>query len=190
MADDFHGVSLDWMQAQWRDCRDRDKQLSIFRDMTGAKKSEILRALGEETDEGLVTYRRWTQEEEAEIIRLAAEGNTIKQIAETIRRTRSSTEQHILWMRKRGTEVVLAGKQFPEKNKPAEAEQETNEMEEPKTSDTQMDLFEQAEERLIELLDEEEQLSDRLRTVNAELSRIRKKLSELLAMAGGGLVDE
>ena len=43
---DFHGLDIGWMQAQYRDCRDKREQLEIFGDLTGAKRTEILEVLG------------------------------------------------------------------------------------------------------------------------------------------------
>lgn len=87
----FHGVDRGWMQAQWRDCRDKAAQLAIFRDMVGRNvpPQEILDAVGEPEYCGPMEpvkreYRRWTPEDDARIAEMAAEGMTDKQIADAL----------------------------------------------------------------------------------------------------------
>ena len=72
----FHGISLGWMQAQWRDCADKDEQLKIFIDMTGATADEIIAELEPEFIPRASARRNknkpWTPEEDARLLEMKA----------------------------------------------------------------------------------------------------------------------
>lgn len=87
----FYGVDRGWMQAQWRDCRDKAAQLAIFRDMTDRKATvqEILDAVGEPEYCGPIgprkrTYHSFTPEEDARIEQMANAGKTDVEIGDAL----------------------------------------------------------------------------------------------------------
>ena len=183
MADaTVHGVDLGWMQAQWRDCADKAAQLAIFRDMTGGKATiqQILEAVGEPDYMGPEPvkrkYERYTEEDEDLIVRMAAEGATDKTIADALGKTEGSVSVKITAMRRKGIDVRRGEK--PKEEPPAVPGQ-------PKAAPK--DSFSKIESELNVLLKREEDLLDRLETVRAEIAAYRKRLCDLLAMAGGGL---
>jgi transposase-like protein len=203
----FHGVDRGWMQAQWRDCKDKAEQLKIFQDMTDRKATvqEILDAVGEPEYCGPMEpmkreYRRWTPEDDARIAEMVAEGMTDKQIADALGRNPFSVSARIKNLRKRGVMIVR------EKGKPEDVPEKADT--EPETEPEKPDVYpdggalpleigdlpdsdalEEVGKTLRALLDEEEMLCDRCRVVQDMISAYRAKLRELLAMAGGGLTD-
>lgn len=203
----FHGVDRGWMQAQWRDCRDKAEQLEIFRDMTDHKATvqEILDAVGEPEYCGPIgprkrTYHSFTPEEDARIEQMANAGKTDVEIGDALGLKWYSVSTRIKNLRKRGVLIVREkGKPEDEPEKP-DAEPET----EPEKPDAYpdggalpleigdlpgADALEAVAETLRALLDEEEMLCDRCRVVQDMIAAYRAKLRELLAMAGGGLAD-
>ena len=102
----FHGVDLGWMQAQWRDCKNRKRQMAIFRDMTRATEGEILEALGDSgggVNDPLSARRgkRFTAAETETLLRLRGEGLTWTQISEQMGRPASSLEVKYLKLKKK-----------------------------------------------------------------------------------------
>ena len=97
--EEFHGISLHWMREMWRDCKDREEQLVIFRDMTGAGTDEILQALGTDwkskRKERAGSRRPWTVEEEEKLREMKAAGIREKEIAAELGRTMNAV--HARW---------------------------------------------------------------------------------------------
>ena len=105
----FHGVDRGWMQAQWRDCRDKAEQLKIFRDMVGRNvpPQEILDAVGEPEYCGPMEpvkqeRRRWTPEEDARIAEMVREGRSYAEIGAELDRSREAVGFRVLQLRRRG----------------------------------------------------------------------------------------
>jgi len=171
MADaTFHGVDLGWMQAQWRDCADKAAQLKIFQDMTGkAPVEKILEAVGDPDYKGPAEppkreYRRFTEEDDALIVRMKAEGCTNKKIGEALNRSTKAVSVRIAQMRGKGVEVP-----GPKR----------------KAAPIGKDAFGQIEDILSGMLEREEELLDRLAEVRAEIAEYRKNLKTLLELSGG-----
>ena len=97
--EEFHGISLHWMREMWRDCKDREEQLVIFRDMTGAGDEEILQALGTDWKSKRKvragSRRPWTAEEEEKLREMKAAGIREKEIAAEMGRTMNAV--HARW---------------------------------------------------------------------------------------------
>lgn len=212
----FYGVDRGWMQAQWRDCKDKAEQLEIFRDMTGGKATvqQIIDAVGEPEYCGPIAaqvgkYTPWTPEEDEEVIRMVGEGKGDKEIAAVLGRKTYSVRKHIQYLRKRGKAVPYrvqknAGPEEAEPEsfaRPEEAEPEPAAADVPDKypngSALPLELgdlpgaaeFEIIGQTLRALLDEEEALCARCRIVQDMIGEYRRRLGELLAMAGGGLTD-
>lgn len=102
----FHGLDVGWMQAQWRDCKNKREQLEIFADLTGAKRAEILAVLGAHVPvTPLKGNAPWRTEEEAEIIRMVEEGRTNREIGAALGRSDRAINMRIDLMRKRGIDI-------------------------------------------------------------------------------------
>lgn len=104
----FHGVDLGWMQAQWRDCVDKARQLKIFRDMTGAKNPEILMALGEDPKAEFLPMKHagtWSAAEDQFLLRAVSEGKSDKEIARELGRGEKAVGVRLVSLRRRGIEV-------------------------------------------------------------------------------------
>ena len=220
----FHGVDRGWMQAQWRDCRDKAEQLKIFRDMVGRNvpPQEILDAVGEPEYCGPIDpvkreRRRWTPEEDARIAEMIREGRSYAEIGAELDRNGKAVGMRIVQLRRRGViepaqkkekaEPVFVPAKKPEpEDEPEKAGAEpVSEPEKvPEKPDAYpdggalpleigdlpgADALEAVAETLRALLDEEEMLCDRCRVVQDMIAAYRAKLRELLAMAGGGLID-
>lgn len=198
----LYGVDIDWMQAQWRDCADKGKQLEIFRDMTGRKATvqEILDAVGDPAYCGPIGaakrgYRRYTPEDDALIIRMAADGRTNAEIGEALGVNESAIYTRITRMRKRGVEIPERKRGGAPKPKAGPAEEpvpveivgDPDPEGVPVPSEVSFAGLEQARQELNRLLVEEDSLRVRLQEVKAQIGAFRKSLSDLLAMAGGGL---
>jgi hypothetical protein len=198
----FHGIDVSWMQAQWRDCADKAEQLKIFRDIFGKKVTvqEILDAVGDPTycgpmDPPKRVYRRYTAEDDALIIRMAAEGRTNAEIGEALGVAESAIFTRITRMRKRGVEIPERKRGGAPKPKAGPAEEpvpveivgEPDPEGVPVPSEVSFTGLGQAREELDRLLAEEDSLRVRLQEVTAQIGAFRKALSELLSMAGGGL---
>lgn len=119
----FHGVDRGWMQAQWRDCRDKAEQLAIFRDMVGRNvpPQEILDAVGEPEYCGPMEpmkqeRRRWTAVEDARIAEMIRKGCSYAEIGAEIDRSREAVGFRVLQLRRRG---VIEPAQKKEKAEPA-----------------------------------------------------------------------
>ena len=181
MADGkLYGVDIDWMQAQWRDCADKGAQLEIFRDMTGRKATiqQILDAVGDPAYCGPTVkrkYERYTEADEETIIRMAAEGATDKAIADALGKSEKSVGFKIHAMRKNGIDVRRGERP---KEEPVESEAR-----EPAWKGS----FSRVEAELIEMLKREADLLERLAAVRSEIAAYRKKLGDLIELAGGGL---
>lgn len=167
----FHGVDVGWMQAQWRDCRDKAEQLKIFRDMVGKSVpvQEILDVVGEPEYCGPMEpvkrqYRRFTEEDDALIVRMKAEGCTNKKIGEALNRSTKAVSVRIAQMRGKG--VCVPGPKSPK-------------------APIGKDAFGQIEGFLSGMLEREEELLDRLAEVRAEIAEYRKNLKTLLELSGG-----
>ena len=120
----FHGVDRGWMQAQWRDCRDKAEQLKIFRDMVGRNvpPQEILDAVGEpeycgpmEPEPVKREQRKWTPEEDARIAEMIREGRSYAEIGAELDRSRKAVGVRIVQLRRRG---VIEPAQKKEKAEP------------------------------------------------------------------------
>lgn len=178
----LYGVDIDWMQAQWRDCADKGAQLEIFRDMTGRKATiqQILDAVGDPAYCGPTVkvkrkYERYTEADEETIIRMAAEGATNKTIGDALGKSEDSISMKITSMRKKGIEVR---RQWSSAEKPVESEAR---------KPAGKGSFSKIEAELIRLLEREEDLLERLAAVRSEIEAYRKKLGDLIELAGGGL---
>lgn len=199
MADaTFYGVDLGWMQAQWRDCRDKAEQLKIFQDMTYRKATvqEILDAVGEPEYCGPIgprkrTYHSFTPEEDARIEQMANAGKTDVEIGDALGLKWYSVSTRIKNLRKRGVLIVREkGKRETEPPALREVSPSGTVTEVVGTGDLPgSDALEEVGKTLRALLDEEEMLCDRCRVVQDMIAAYRAKLRELLAMAGGGLTD-
>lgn len=200
----FHGVDLGWMQAQWRDCADKGKQMQIFRDMTGRKATvqEILDAVGDPAYCGPMCaakrgYRRYTPEDDAEILRMVAEGLSNSQIGDAFGVDASSINFRLTKLRKRGVEIPARKHAFGRKAKPAEEPEEKSVPVPDKAQSAHEEWLpgyvsgglRQAEAELTALMKEGKDLEARLEEVKAQIGAFRKSLSDLLAMAGGGLTN-
>lgn len=211
---EFHGVDLDWMKAQWRDCRDKAVQLGIFQDMVGKSVpvQEILDAVGEPEYCGPLApakrgYRRFTPEEDAQIARMASDGATDRQIGDALGRDPFSISARIKNLRRRG-DWIVRGKKKPKDEPEIVTELPSEPEAAPDTATDPADMYpdggalpleigdlpgsealEAVGGTLQALLDEEEALCDRIRVVRDMIGEYRKKLRELLAMAEGGLTD-
>lgn len=198
----FYGIDLGWMQAQWRDCADKGKQMQIFRDMTGRKATvqEILDAVGDPAYCGPMGaakrgYRRYTPEDDALIIRMAAEGRTNAEIGEALGVDESAICTRITRMRKRGVEISERKRGGAPRPKPVPAAKpvpveivgDPDPEGVPVPSEVSFTGLEQAREELAALIGEEQSLRAQLKEVGERIARYRKALSELLSMAGGGL---
>lgn len=192
MADaTFHGVNVGWMQAQWRDCADKPTQLKIFRDICGKKATvqQILEVVGEPEYCGPEapakrTYERYTKEDEETILRMAAEGATDKAIADALGKSEGSITVKITAMRKKGIEVRRGKKAEEKPLLPVFPRTEEPEKERGLTVDGAMTVIESA---LNALYQKEKKLCDELNKVHAEMNQYRRRIGDLLAMAGGGL---
>ena len=210
----FHGVDRGWMQAQWRDCRDKAEQLAIFRDMVGRNvpPQEILDAVGEPEYCGpmepvKLERRRWTPEEDARVAEMIREGRSHAEIGAEFDRSREAVGFRVMQLRRRG---VIEPAQKKEKAEPAAVPEKASSKPETETEPPALrevspsrtvtegvgtgdlpgaDALEAVAETLRALLDEEEMLCDRCRVVQDMIAAYRAKLRELLAMAGGGLAD-
>lgn len=202
----FHGIDLGWMQAQWRDCADKGRQLEIFRDMTGRKATvqEILDAVGDPAYCGPMgavkrEYRQYTPEDDAEIIWMAAAGYTDKAIADALDRNEKAINFRVNLLRKRGADIPKRKTGCPPKPKAGPAEEpvpveivgDPDPEGVPVPSEVSItasfDGLEKAREELAALIGEEQSLRAQLKEVGERIARYRKALSELLSMAGGGL---
>lgn len=192
----FYGVDLGFMQAQWRDCADKGKQMQIFRDMTGRKATvqEILDAVGDPTYCGPLAeakrgYKRYTPEEDARILEMVAEGLSNSQIGDAFGVDASSINFRLTKLRKRGVEIPERKRGGAPRPKPVPVEIVGDPDPEgvPVPSVVSFTGLEQARQELDRLLAEEDSLRVRLQEVTAQIGAFRKSLSELLAMAGGGL---
>lgn len=166
---------LGWMQAQWRDCADRAAQMRIFRDMTRAPVEEICEALGEDPAPWIKakkTYRSWTPEEDAKLARMVGESVPAGQIAETLGRQVRAVNCRIAQLK-----IVVPGKPETEKK-------------EKKTARNPGGWDKAAEEEILALLEYEERIIAELKAVREEIARRRKRLTELLSIAGGVLQDD
>lgn len=192
MADaTFHGVDRGWMQAQWRDCADKAAQLKIFRDMCGKKVTvqQILEAVGEPEYCGPEapakrTYERYTKEDEETILRMAAEGATDKTIADALGKTERSIAVKITSMRKKGIEIRRGKKAEEKPLVPVFQRSEDPDRERGLTANGAMTVIESA---LTALYQKEKKLCEELNKVHAEMNEYRRRIGDLLALAGGGL---
>ena len=200
----FHGVDRGWMQAQWRECKDKAKQLKIFRDMLGPKVpvQEILDAVGEPEYVGPLApegqeRRRWALVEDARIAEMIREGRSHAEIGAELGRSGKAVGMRIVQLRRRG---VIDPAQKKEKAEPVCVPEP-----EPEKPDTYpdggalpleigdlpgADALEQVDTVLRALLDEEEMLCSRLEVVRGMIGGYRAKLRELWEMAGGGQDDD
>ena len=100
----FRGIPLNWMRAQWRDCASREKQMRIFRELTGAGEREIRVALGDE--DGITApdlfHKKWSAEEDAAILQMRAAGFSYKQISAALRRSLKACEMHARILKRKG----------------------------------------------------------------------------------------
>lgn len=192
----FHGVDRGWMQAQWRDCKDKAEQLKIFQDMTDRKATvqEILDAVGEPEYCGPIgprkrTYHSFTPEEDARIEQMANAGKTDVEIGDALGLKWYSVSTRIKNLRKRGVLIVR------EKGKPEDVPEKPDEYPDGGALPLEIgdlpgaDALEAVGETLRALLDEEEMLCERCRVVQDMIAAYRAKLRELPAIAGGGLTD-
>lgn len=201
----FHGVDLGWMQAQWRDCADKAEQLAIFRDMVGGKATvqQILEAVGEPEYCGPIAarvgkYTPWTPEEDEEVIRMVGEGKGDKEIAAALGRKTYSVRKHIQYLRKRGKAVPYRVQKAaePEGAEPEPVAADVPD-EYPEGSALPLEVgdlpgaeaLETVGQTLRALLDEEEMLCAQCRVVQDMIGEYRRRLGEMLALAGGGLTD-
>ncbi|MBR4184312.1 MAG: helix-turn-helix domain-containing protein [Clostridia bacterium] len=190
----FHGVDRGWMQAQWRDCRDKAAQLAIFRDMCPkATIQEILDAVGEPEYCGPMETRlgsAWTAEDEARIVRMAADGRTNAEIGAALGRSASTVGNRISVMRRRG--IAVARGAGPERDSPSADSADSSVGEaggeyRPDGAGDDIDFFDAIEGELKLLTRREEELCAELESVRGEIALYRDKIGALLAMAGGGL---
>lgn len=188
----FRGVDFGWMQAQWRDCADKDEQMKIFRDMTGATKGEILVALGEAKEAGpkRTGHCGYLPEEKEAIVRMACEGRTPQEIADAL--GRSSANAILIQIKKLRAEGIdiprfhrgrrkrkAADPSLPEVAEPAPVPKPS----EPADGDPSIEGL---EAHLRALIEEERSLSGRLEWVRGKIDAYRKTFSRLLDLAGGG----
>lgn len=167
----FHGVDLDWMKAQWRDCKNRDDQLAIFRDMTGAKPEEILAILGEEPaltenqKTGFPSQRRpWTEKEDGIIREMKASGCKERDIATVL--GRSITSVGVRWSKLKKERPAVPAPTADQK--PAQHYRSLDE----------------ARSELSTMLEEEAFICEKLAAVRAKIEDYRIQLAEILLMAG------
>ena len=201
----FYGVDRGWMQAQWRDCADKAEQLKIFRDMVGGRVpvQEILDAVGEPEYCGPLApekrnYRCWTSKDDERIAELVREGRTYSEIAAEFGVKSGNIGWRISWLRSRG--MIPPSENTEGKTEKADTEPEDV----PEKPDAYpdggalpleigdlpgADALETVGQTLRALLDEEEMLCDRVAVVRDTIAAYRERLRELLAMAGGGIVD-
>lgn len=208
----FYGVDRGWMQAQWRDCKDKAEQLKIFRDMVGRNvpPQEILDAVGEPEYVGPMEpvkqeRRRWTPEEDARIAEMIRKDYSYAEIGAELDRSREAVGFRVLQLRRRG---VIDPAQKKEKAEPVCVSEGAETVSEPEKAPEKPDEYpdggalpleigdlpgadalEAVGQTLRALLDEEEMLCERCRVVQDMIAAYRAKLRELLAMAGGGLAD-
>lgn len=99
----FRGIPLNWMRAQWRDCASREKQMRIFRELTGAGEREIRVALGDE--DGITApdlfHKRWSEDEDLTLMQMRAAGFSCKQISAALRRSIKACEMHARILKRR-----------------------------------------------------------------------------------------
>ncbi len=185
----FHGVDLDWMQAQWRDCADKAKQLEIFCDMVGPKVTvqEILEAVGEPEYCGpeIVELKsgRFAPEEDETIIRMFRAGATCPEIGVALNRNGAAITNRIFNLRKKGVRI-----ERERADEEVHAAPMTDALD-PGAGITVNGAMTVIESALGGLRQREKKLFDELEKVHAEINEYRRRLSELLAMAGGGLTD-
>lgn len=179
---------------------------------------EILDAVGEPEYCGPLApepvkreQRKWTPEEDARIAEMIREGRSYAEIGAELDRSGKAVGVRIVQLRRRGliepaqkkekAEPVCVPEDVPEK---ADAETET-ETEPPALREVSpsgtvtegvgtgdlpgADALEAVGQTLRALLDEEETLCDRCKVVRDMIAVYRERLRELLAMAGGGLID-
>lgn len=170
---------LGWMQAQWRDCADREAQLNIFRDMTGETYTTILTALGEDPAQfpkftTRKVYRKWTPEEDERLRAMVGEGVPAGRIAEALGRQVRAVNCRIAQLK-----IAVPGK--PETGK-------TEKKEKKRATCGAWDSA--AEEEILALIEYEERLIAELEAVRAQIAQRRERLAELLSIAGGVLRDD
>lgn len=188
---EFHGVDLDWMKAQWRDCKDKDEQLIIFRDMTGATEREIIGVL----EPGYCPERKpfnsntkWTEEEDARLLSMRKAGKTCKEIAAELKRSMAAVQSRYILIKNHDAEDgepgIITAEVDTDVVSLEDAEEAIAMNLRPFTPDSP---YEEIRNRIEALKRSEAVLEEELRTVREELEETRGALSELLALAGGGL---
>ena len=149
----FYGVDRGWMQAQWRDCKDKAEQLAIFRDMVGRNvpPQEILDAVGEPEYCGPIDpvkreRRRWTPEEDARIAEMIREGRSYAEIGAELDRNGKAVGMRIVQLRRRGVIEPAQKKEKAEpvaapEDEPEKADAETVSAPEPETEPEKPDEY-------------------------------------------------
>lgn len=179
---------IGWMQAQWRDCADREAQMRIFRDMTRAPVEEICAALGEDPAPWIKakkTYRKWTPEDDAELARMVGESVPAGQIAEALGRQVRAGNCRIAQLKLRmppAEPEPVGDAQEPEPGK--------TEKKEKKRARNPGGWDKAAEEEILALLEYEERILTELEVVRGQIAQRRERLAELLSIAGGVLRDD
>ena len=188
----FRGVDFGWMQAQWRDCADKDEQMKIFRDMTGATKGEILVALGEAKEAGPKKTGRgeYLPEEKEAIVRMACEGRTPQEIADALgRSTAKAISIQMTKLRAQGIDIPRfqrGGRKRKAADPSLPAVTEPDPVPKPSEPADGDSRIEGLEAYLRALIEEERSLSGRLEWVRGKIDAYRKTFSRLLDLAGGG----
>lgn len=182
----FHGVDLGWMQAQWRDCADKAAQLAIFRDMCGkATIQQIIEAVGEPDYMGpeIVELKsgRFAPEEDETIIRMFRARATCPEIGAALNRNSVAITNRIFILRKKGVRIE---RERADEEVHAAPMTDALGAGDRITVDGAMTVIESA---LDGLCQREKKLFDELEKVHAEMNEYRRKLGDLLALAGGGL---
>lgn len=179
MAETFRGIDLEWMRAQWRDCADKDAQLTIFKDMTGERKAVILHALGEDPEAWIAgkTWRKWTPEEEARLMEMKDAGRANGEIADALGREVRAVNARIGQLRK--ARSVQSTEQTGEAaGAGPDPGPDVEETPTPLTDiRAQLEKMDRMEKGLLE----------ELSAVRAAREVYRRELTALLAMAGGAL---
>lgn len=210
---DFHGLDIGWMQAQYRDCRNKREQLEIFGDLTGAERAEILEVLGV-SPPPLKRRAPWTPEEEQKIIEMVEDGRTNREISAVLGRSKLAVEARIDSMRKRGIDIPrnrwggdhisedfmkkqeeemkkvkgVTAAEMPKKANPA-PEKESYEpveleiIEAPEPEDFSITRL---RSQIRELLKREAELLEFLTDVRGEKADIARELDDLLALVVNG----
>lgn len=204
---EFHGISLSWMQAQWRDCADKDEQLKIYQDMTGASAEEIIAVLEPDFTPRAFARRNknkpWTPEDDARLLEMKAAKVREADIASRLGRPFNAVHARYGLLRKearrkeereaeKGEEVeekieaeVLCAEEVSGGGSDAAAE-EPEEHAYQVVSECATSLKE-VEAELRDFKKEELRIMEELQSVRNIIGAYKKKLVELIALAGGAL---